>query len=181
MRRLTWMAVGAAAGIGGRQWLSRRMRQGGAARRPAPVPGAGTPGPAPRPGVPADAVGGGGPADAVAGTLVGTVRLLADVAGPVADAAGTAVAAAGRTAARLVGMGARRAGERVRHAVDGGRADAREREAELRRELGRRHPSPLRAGPVGAAGTGRGRPAEPVGAAGSGPGIGPLGRRSRGR
>lgn len=54
---------------------------------------------------------------------------------PLAELAASAGTAAGRGAARLAAGGARRLGHRIQQAVAAGQADARAREAELRRAL----------------------------------------------
>ncbi|MDA8073503.1 MAG: hypothetical protein M0Z82_18340 [Actinomycetota bacterium] len=69
---------------------------------------------------------------AVGGTERSTDALL----GAAGDVVGAAGALAGRAASRLVRVGVRAAGRRVQWAVEGGRADARRREHELRRSLG---------------------------------------------
>lgn len=142
MRRFTWVAVGAAAGIGGRRWLAVRVQQAAHQRAAAGDGGAGR-----RPATADDGGRSAGSPEPLGATLAETMRVLADAAGPVADAAGSAGAVAGRTAARLAAVATRRAGERVRHAVDGGRADARAREAELRHSWGRPSSAPARPWP----------------------------------
>lgn len=54
---------------------------------------------------------------------------------PLSDAVGAVGSVAGRAAVRLAAGGARRLQDRVQHAVEGGRADARARERQLRRAL----------------------------------------------
>ena len=203
MRRLTWMAVGALAGTGGRRWVVGRIRRSVAASaggtRPArgAVGGAGSREAAGGAGVAVGTggaagirMGGGGAGVGTGGAAgirmggggVGTggdagrrmggggdgaksVRGLAEAAVPVVGVAATAGAAAGRGVARLAGLGARRMRVRVRHAVDGGRSDARAREDELRRVWDQ----PARpGGPVRLAGPGSG-------------GSQPHGRRLTGR
>ena len=171
MRRLTWMAVGALAGTGGRRWVVGRIRRSVAASAGGTRPARGAAGGAGS----REAAGGAGVAvgtGGAAGIRMGgggdgakSVRGLAEAAVPVVGVAATAGAAAGRGVARLAGLGARRMRVRVRHAVDGGRSDARAREDELRRVWDQ----PARpGGPVRLAGPGSG-------------GSQPHGRRLTGR
>jgi len=119
MRRLFWMGMGAAAAVSGERWLVRTWRQAGQRRIDA---SSGLPGPGP-----GGTVGLPGPGSG------GTV-------GPAVDVVGALGVVVGRHAARIAGFGARRVGDRVRRAVEGGRADARAREDDLRHAVGLAEP-----------------------------------------
>lgn len=158
MRRLLWMGVGAAGAVSGRRWLSRAWRQalerrapsgslaGDRSRRGQPrALGAGQSyGARPTPSrfsgparvdevVQRDPTWLAGAGRTTVGPTERSAEALLAVAGDVLGAAGTV---AGRAATRLVRVGARAASRRVQWAVEGGRADARRREHELRRSLG---------------------------------------------
>lgn len=76
-------------------------------------------------------------------------RVSGSTVGPAVDVVGALGMVAGRHAGRIAGFGARRVGDRVRRAVEGGRADARAREHDLRHAVGLAEPLGHEGGPLG--------------------------------